>query len=471
MTSGAADEGRRTTLVIATLMVGVAATSFPTTVLVASLEKISEDMHTDLATISWVQVAPSLGFALGMPLFGKLGDLYGHRRIYVLGFGTATVFSVLTAMAWNPVSLIITRTVSQIGGGATGTAAIALVAAQLSADQRARAIGFLNVAGGLAPVLGVVIGGPAVDAIGWRALFVIQAVPAFIAWIMAIPLLRETARRPDVRFDTLGALTLGIGATAAMFAINRARPWGIDNEIVVASIIVAPIAFALFIRTEQRVRFPLLPLHYLRNRSFSASATTTLFMQASFIGSFVLAPLMLHRLFGYSVAKTSLVLITRPFGFSFGAWVAGRHHATRSVTKLQTFGNATLIVGSVFMVIGPVNRSIWLIEIGLIVTGFANGYARTVVYALVADKVDTADIGIATGVLNMLSQLGSAAGTTIMAAVIADSFMASTMGWAFGVALIIALLTVPSVAMYNTRSSPVPPGFGKSPRARSAGRR
>ena len=128
-----------------------------------------------------------------MPLFGKLGDLYGHRRIYVLGFGTATVFSVLTALAWNPLSLIIARTISQIGGGATGTAAIALVAAQLPAGQRARAIGMLNVAGGLAPVLGVVIGGPAVDAIGWRALFLIQAVPAFIAWAMALVLLTETA--------------------------------------------------------------------------------------------------------------------------------------------------------------------------------------------------------------------------------------------------------------------------------------
>jgi MFS family permease len=446
-------EGRRASLIIATVMVGVAATSFPTTVLVASIETIRLDMHTNLATISWVQVAPSLGFALGMPLFGKLGDLYGHRRIYVLGFGTATVFSVLTALAWDPVSLIVARTISQIGGGATGTAAIALVAALLPAERRARAIGMLNVAGGLAPVFGVVIGGPAVDAIGWRALFVIQAIPAGIAWLMALPLLTETTRRPEVRFDTLGALTLGGGATATMFAINRVRPWGIDHPVVIAAIIMAPIAFAFFIRTERRVRHPLLPLHYLRNRSFSASAATTLFMQASFIGSFVIAPLMLERLFGYSVGKTSLVLITRPFGFSFGAWMAGRHHATRSLMKLQLFGNGMLIVGSAFMVIGPVERSIWLIEIGLILTGFANGYSRTVVYALVAERVDTADIGITTGVLNMLSQLGSAAGTTIMAAVIADSFASSTMGWAFGVALMIALLTVPSVAAYRSRGS------------------
>ena len=116
-------------------------------------------------------------------------------------------------------------------------------------------------------------------------------------------------------------------------------------------------------------------------------------------------------------------MITRPFGFAFGAWVAGRHHSTRSVKKLQIYGNGTLIAGSAFMVIGPITRSMLLIEVGLVVTGFANGYARTVIYALVADTVDTADIGITTGVLNMLSQIGSAAGTTIMSAVIADSYV------------------------------------------------
>jgi MFS family permease len=445
----AAVDGRRNTVVVIALLVGTAATSFPTTVLAASLETIRRDLHTDLATISWVQVAPSLGFALGMPLFGKLGDLYGHRRIYLLGFGTATVFSVVTALAWSPISLIVARTISQLGGGATGTAAIALVAAQLRTDERARAIGLLNVAGGLAPVLGVVLGGPAVDAIGWRALFVIQAVPAFVALAMAWPVLRETPRRPDVRFDSAGALTLGIGATSAMFAINRARPWGIGSPIVIACVVLAPLALAAFIRIEQRVRWPLLPLHYLRVRTFSASAATMLFMQASFIASFILAPLMVQRLFGYSVSKASILLMTRPIGFAVGAWAAGRHHRSRTLRKLQLYGNGMLIVGSAFMVIGPLERSILLIEVGLIVTGFANGYARTVIYAVVAETVPTADIGITTGVLNMLSQLGSAAGTTVMSAIIADSVLPSTMAWAFGTSLLIALLTVPSVAWYR----------------------
>src|SRR5262249_23675948 len=120
------------------------------------------------------------------------------------------------------------------------------------------------------------------------------------------------------------------------------------------------------------------------------------------------------------------------------------------VAKLQGYGNVLLIVGSVFMVVGPVHRSLLLIEIGLIITGFANGYARTVIFALVASTVDTADVGIATGVMNMTRQLGSAAGTTVMSAIIANSVLPSTMGWAFAAALIIAVFTLPATALYRS---------------------
>lgn len=442
---------RRHQLIVIALLIGVAATSFPTTLLAAAIETIRLDFDSDLATISWVQVAPSLGFALGMPMFGKLGDLYGHRRVYVLGFGISTLFSLLTALAWSPLSLIVARTISQLGGGATGTAAIALVAGLLPVEQRSRSFGILNMAGGLAPVLGVVVGGPAVDAIGWRALFVLAAIPAGIAWVLGLFVLGETTKRPDVTFDTWGGLALGAGATSLLFAINRARPWGATHPLVIACVVLTPVLFAAFVQIERTVRWPLLPLRYLRERSFTASVTTMLFMQASFIGSFMLAPLMVTRLFHYSVSRTSVVLMTRPLGFAIGAWVAGRHHATRSVAKFQSYGNGLLILGSVFMVLGPLDRSLWLIEVGLVVTGFSNGYSRTVLSSLVLTAIEDTDVGIATGVLNMTSQLGSAVGTTVMSAIIANSVEPSTMGWAFGAALVVAVFTVPATALYRPK--------------------
>jgi len=449
---GVTTDRRRQKLIVIALLIGVAATSFPTTLLAASIETIRLDFDSDLATISWVQVAPSLGFALGMPMFGKLGDLYGHRRVYVIGFGVSTAFSLLTALAWSPLSLILARTISQLGGGATGTAAIALVAGLLPADQRSRSFGILNMAGGLAPVLGVVVGGPAVDAIGWRALFVLAAIPAGIAWVLGLFVLGETTKRPDVTFDTWGGLALGAGATALLFGINRIRPWGIAHPVVIVCFVLTPVLIVAFVRIERRVQWPLLPLRYLRERSFTASTATMFFMQASFIGSFMLAPLMVMRLFHYSVSRTSLVLMSRPLGFAIGAWVAGHHHSTRSMRKFQLYGNGLLIVGSVFMVLGPLGRSLWLIEVGLVITGFSNGYSRTVLSSLVLTAVDDTDVGIATGVLNMTSQLGSAIGTTVMSAIIANSVEPSTMGWAFGAALIVALLTVPATALHRARA-------------------
>ena len=82
-------------------MVGVAASAFPTTLLSASLPDIAEDLHTSTSVISWVQAAPSIAFAVGMPFFGKLGDLYGHRRTFVLGFTAMTIGALATAFAWN----------------------------------------------------------------------------------------------------------------------------------------------------------------------------------------------------------------------------------------------------------------------------------------------------------------------------------------------------------------------------------
>ena len=101
-TTAIADDGRRHTLIVVALLIGVAATSFPTTLLAAALETIRLDFHSDLATISWVQVAPSLGFALGMPMFGKLGDLYGRRRVFLFTISTFLVGSLLCAPRGRP---------------------------------------------------------------------------------------------------------------------------------------------------------------------------------------------------------------------------------------------------------------------------------------------------------------------------------------------------------------------------------
>ncbi len=443
MSGGPWFEGASRRLLLVALVMGTAATSFPTTLLAASLDTIRADFHSTTTVIAWVQVAPSLAFGLGMPLLGKLGDLHGHRRVYIYGLAISTVVAFLTAFAPNPYSLIAVRTIGQIAGAATGPSGFAIIAAALPDRDRAKSIGLLNTVGGLSPVIAVIAGGPIIDAVGWRALFLMQTVPCVIALVLAIKIVPETPRRRDVRFDIAGSVTLGVGALGLLLAVNRARALGFTHPFVMASFVLWPIMWSTFVVVERRTSSPLLPLHYLRRRRFSIPTATMSVTQAAFIGSFVVAPVMVQRLFGYSITLTSLVQIPRPIAFSIGSAFAGRMNAGLTRARLQLLGNGMLVVGSFVMVAGAATKSLILIEVGLVTTGFGNGFSRTTLFAYVSRAVDPADIGIATGVANMASQIGGAIGTTVMSVIVADSFARRDFAHSFLAGAVIACLALP----------------------------
>jgi MFS family permease len=442
--------GRRRRLLLVALVMGVAATSFPTTLLSASLDVIADDLHSNLGIVSWVQVAPSLAFGLGMPLAGKLGDLYGHRRVYLAGFGLSTLMAGVTAAAWNPIALIVMRTIGQLGGAAAGPAAFAMIATALPDSERAKAIALLNTVGGLSPVVAVVVGGPLIDALGWRSLFLLQAAPSAAALLLAFPVVPETIKRLDVRFDVVGAVTLAGSAMALLLAINRVRPQGVTHPFVVTCFVLAPALLVAFVVVERRVASPLLPLQYLHSRPFSTSVLTMTLAQASFIGGFVVAPLLVQRLFDYSITQTSLLLTTRPLAFSVGSWIAGRSQNSLTLWQLQLWGHGMLFAGSIAWVLGAVGRSMLWVVVALIVTGFGNGYSRTTLFTYVSSTVDHQDIGVATGVANMVSQIGGGTGTTVMSAIVADSRQPSAFGWSFGAGALVAFLTLPACLRLRT---------------------
>jgi predicted MFS family arabinose efflux permease len=318
-----------------------------------------------------------------------------------------------------------------------------MIAAALPDNERAKAIALLNTVGGLSPVIAVVVGGPLIDVFGWRSLFLLQLAPSAAALLLAIPVVPETTKRPDVRFDLLGAATLAGSAMALLLAINRVRPQGVTHPFVLSCFALAPALLIVFIVVERRVASPLLPLRYLRSRPFNASVITMTLAQASFIGGFVVAPLLVQRLFDYSITRTSLLLTIRPFAFSVGSWIAGRSQLSLRLWQVQLWGHTMLVGGSVAWMLGAVGRSMAWVVVALLVTGFGNGYSRTTLFTYLSSTVDLQDIGVATGVANMVSQIGGGTGTTVMSAIVADSREPSAFGWSFGAGAVVALLTVP----------------------------
>jgi len=160
--------GSHRTWVLVAALAGVFATSFPITILTISLSSIAAEFNVRETAIAWVISAPILLSAVALPLLGKLGDLRGHRRVFLTGFGASTVTAVATALAWDAPSLIGLRTLSAIVGAATQPAAMAMIFAVYEPGQRVKAMGWWAMMGAAAPAAGLIAGGPLVDLFGWR---------------------------------------------------------------------------------------------------------------------------------------------------------------------------------------------------------------------------------------------------------------------------------------------------------------
>jgi len=436
--------------VLTVLLVGVFSSAFPTTLLSASLPDIAKDLETSTSVITWVQTAPAIAFAVGMPFFGKLGDLYGHRRAFIYGFAGLAVSALLTSLAWSAGALIAFRCLGQMSGAATSTAAFGLIAAVFEREERVKAIGTYSSVLAISPVIAVVAGGPLVEAVGWRLLFVFQCALALVAVLAAIPVLPETPRRESKGFDVAGAFTLGLGVTALLFSINRGNPWGWDHAMVLAGFVVGPVSLIAFVFIERGRESPLLPLEFFRHRNFSAALVTNSIVHMSYIGGFTIAPFLVNRLFHYGTYKTSLVIAVRPVLFSAGAWWASRTAGRVGVRVTQITGGLFLTAGSLITAWAAAAASLPLLVVGLGVVGLGVGYGRPANTAAVTNAVDERDVGIATGVLNMMAQIGSAVGVTILLAYVGDSMSATVFTGASLLAAAIAAVSVGTATLLRS---------------------
>ncbi|MGH2684273.1 MAG: MFS transporter, partial [Actinomycetota bacterium] len=203
-------------IVLATVLAGMFTVGFTITILAVSIPPIADDLGSTSATLTWVITGPLLALGVVGPAFGKAGDLWGHRRMYLVGMGGAAVFAGLTALAWSAPALIVFRTLGASAGAAAGPASMALINSIFPRDRRVQAMGWwsLVMAGG--PVLGVVVGGPVVEAVGWRWIFAAQVPMTVAGFLVASAILPETTRQARIAFDWRGALTLGAGVTGLL---------------------------------------------------------------------------------------------------------------------------------------------------------------------------------------------------------------------------------------------------------------
>jgi MFS family permease len=407
--------------VLRTAMVGVAAVSFPNSLITAALPLIGKDLHARTSILAWVSIAPAIAFSISMPMFGKLGDLYGHRRVFITGFSLATILAFATSLAPNVYVLIILRTAAQLCGTSTIPCSFAMLALIYPPSERPRVFGQLSAVLAVSPVVAIVFGAPLVEAMGWRLVFVAQAIPAAITVLVARRRLPETPRRPDVRFDIAGAVALTACLSGSLIAINRLDEWGATNPIVLTAAACGVIGLVRLIMVERRASEPLIPFQLLRRRNFLAPVVTMGVTQAGFVGSAPLTAFLLGQRFGYKTIAIGLVSAARPAGFAVASFLADRSAARVGGRVVQFAGNAVLGLAGVVGAIGVWHHSLSLVIISTTASGFGVGYARPGIVTAINNSVDSRDVGLANGVNNMAGQIGSSIGTTTLLAFVGNT--------------------------------------------------
>ncbi|MGQ0831437.1 MAG: MFS transporter, partial [Microthrixaceae bacterium] len=431
-------------LVLSVALFGLFSVGFTITILSVSIPRIAGDLGSDTSTVTWVVTGPLLAFAVVGPAMGKLGDLYGHRRIYGFSMLCVAFFAALTAAAWSAGALIAFRVLGAATGAAVGPASIAIINRLFPPERRVQAMGYWSMVGAGGPVIGVVAGGPIVETFGWRWIFVAQVPLTLIGLLLALLVLPETTRRERASFDYVGALVLALGATSLLFAINRGPLWGWSSPLIVAGFAIAPIALAGFVLVERRVLNPLLPLSYLRQRNFTFAIATQCFTNFAYMGGFVITPIFLESVFGYPETRVGGLMIARPLAFAIAGPLAG-YVAVRIGERTSAIVGSACVVASMgaLSAVAPGTSDLMIVA-ALALSGIGLGCSSPALSASIANAVDEGDLGVAGAFQQMMTQLGVVIGIQVMQTVsvvrVASSGAVGAYGEAYLVGGFVALL-------------------------------
>ena len=403
---------RKATLVV--LLSCVFTVSFMITLLVVSLKTVADDLNSTTAIISWAITAPMLAFGVVGPGFGKIGDLWGHKRVFVYGLFFAGVFALCTAFAWNATSMIVFRTLSAAGGSALGPAAMAYINRMFDPSERVGPLGYWSFVTAGAPVIGVVAGVPLVAVFGWRTIFLTQGPLCLAGCLVAMWLLGDTERRKNVKFDIKGALLLGAGSVLILLAINRGPSWGFGSSRTLLVAVVGVATLGLFARVEQQASDPMLPLKWLRTRNVAFPVTSQALTNFAYMGGFMIVPQLLETGLGFSTSHIGWLIIARPLMFSLVAPFSGRVSSRIGERNAGIIGACAVVASMLLLSQIDVGASDLLIAFGLSLSGIGLGISSPALTALLANSVDNKDLGVASAMQQLLNQMGAVLGAAIM---------------------------------------------------------
>jgi EmrB/QacA subfamily drug resistance transporter len=427
----AAQRGAHPWLALALLCLAQFMLILDVTVVNVALPDIGVGLHLSRPTLTWVLTAYTLVFGGLMLLGGRLADLFGARRVLLVGLAIFTGASLLSGLSVLPADagMLIGGRIGQGAGAALlSPSALSLVTATFTGSKRAKALGVWAAVGAAGSAVGVALGGVLTSVAGWPWVFFIN-VPTGLLVLATLPaLIRPTASRPrrrGVRVDVPGALTVTAATGAAIYGLISAGSHGWVSASTLVPIGAAAVLYAAFVLIESTVKAPLMDVRMLTRKPVAASTFLMLVATGLLVGAYFLGSFYLQRVRGYSALETGLLFLPVAAASVLGAQSAG-HAAARLDGRALAAG--ALGLGAAGAAVAAIWPGAVTLIIGMSVSAIGLGAALVTAFTTALARVGPDVSGVASGIVNTFHELGGAIGVAVVSSIAAPSLAAAQLG-------------------------------------------
>ncbi len=409
---------RRRWLALILLCGGTLMIVLDTTIVNVALPSIRQSLGFSETSLAWVVNAYLLTFGGFLLLGGRLGDLFGHRRLFLIGIALFTLASLACGLANTQHLLIVARAVQGLGGAIVSAVSLSLIMTMFTEPgERAKAMGVFGFVAAGGGTVGVLLGGILTDLLDWHWIFIVN-LPVGIAVFAFCFVLLPSGRGPaGVRLDVAGAVTVTAALMCAVYAIVNGNQAGWTSAQTLGLLGAAVVLLLVFLGIEAKVESPLMPLSLFRLRNLTTANIICILWAAGMFAWFFLSALYLQIVLGYSPLRVGLAFL--PTNLIMGAFSLGLSAklVMRFGIRLPlSIGLSLAAVGLVLFARAPVDGT-YVVDVlpSMILLGFGGGMSFNPLLLAAMNDVEPSEAGLASGVVNTAFMMGGALGLAVLA--------------------------------------------------------
>lgn len=383
------------------------------------LPRIREDLAVSPAQVGWVVTSYALVYAIGIPLYGRISDVFGIRRIFTIGLLAFAVGCLISVVASNLPWLVTGRIIQASGGAAVASLALVVIARVIPDGRRGAAMGLVGASVGIGQATGPIAGGIVGDLLGWRGLFL----GPFALMLVMIPFARRVLPDPPVtgerRFDLVGGSLFGLGAGGFLFGITHGQTVGFDQPLPRASFLIAAIAIIGFAWRIRTTAHPFVPARLFRNRAYRSLLIAGFLLMLGNIATLVLIPLTMVDVNDLSIRGAGLVLTPGAIAIAIESPYIGKMSDRIGVWRPMLAGLTVMTLAVLFLSTIAAGGSALAATAGVLFMGIGFGMVNSPLNSAAASTLSAEDTGGGMGMFAGMTFLGGGAGPALAGTLLA----------------------------------------------------